>query len=204
MLTKVAIAPPKGELELDNYIRWFSKRQIPYRVLCSDANLEKDEILFLCGGADIGDNKERDELEFNWIHKALEQKNPIIGTCKGLQIVNVALEGTLIQDIKTDIEHKHTWDPTTGKKVSSFHTVSFNSEHPNSHIELLTNSRHHQAVDKLGKSLKVEARSEDDIIEVVSGPNIRLVQWHPELEDIYNMEAEKYVSNWIKLKLGSK
>ena len=129
----------------------------------------------------------RDELEFKVFDAVLPTKKPIMAICRGAQFINVALGGTLYQDIpsqiKTDILHRQS-EP----KDAPSHTVSIKDGTPLSSLlkrDIITvNSFHHQAIKKLGSGLGVMASSSDGIIEAVysySEPYIRAYQWHPEL-----------------------
>jgi putative glutamine amidotransferase len=102
-----------------------------------------------------------DRLDLDVIEIAQEKKIPIFGICRGLQIINVALGGSLIQDIPKDILD---------------HNISFK----NKTKEIEVNSYHHQAIDRLADGLTICAVSSDGIIEAIEGENILAVQWHPE------------------------
>ena len=137
------------------------------------------------------DSIERTEFEINFLKKILDLKKPILSICRGMQLINIALGGDLIQDIssciKTDINHKSVKDGVG--YLDNIHTVK---TYENSLIRKITNkkefwvnSNHHQAIGKLGKKLKVTAISpSDNIIEVIelkNYPSFFLgVQWHPE------------------------
>ncbi len=158
--------------------------------------LRLDGIL-IPGGADVDPNYydqtnthshivpcEIDELDLSLCELSIELKLPLFGICRGLQIINVAMGGSLIQDI------------TTRNSKSLDH--SFSAHHPqpqNAHSILLrsdtrlsgllgdrcnVNSYHHQAIDKVAKGLLVSALSDDGIIEAIEGIDIMAVQWHPE------------------------
>lgn len=119
------------------------------------------------------------------IRIAISQQKPFLGICKGAQLINVALGGTLIQDITlqtgSSIPHEqeidgknpsHAIDIEPDSKLASILSVNAN-----------VNSFHHQAVDKLGKNLKIVAKSKDGIIEAIEGTKdwILGVQFHPEM-----------------------
>jgi len=134
---------------------------------------------------------ERDEYEIKLIHACLEHGIPILGICRGIQILNVALGGTLHQDIQTAIptalEHRN-WD----RYEQLTHDVEFAA---GSHLQRLygvttarINSVHHQAVKQPGRGLVVEARCPvDGIIEAVrleteTASWVMGIQWHPEFQ----------------------
>jgi len=135
-------------------------------------------------------DKYRDELELELINKAISLEMPIIAICRGQQILNVALGGSLIIDIEEDFNNnvKHKFEGT--QKDHCFHNVSIQN---NSLLNTIynkdnayVNSYHHQAVGKLASKLRCTAYTEDKIIEAVewNEPDNKSfllgVQWHPE------------------------
>jgi putative glutamine amidotransferase len=131
----------------------------------------------------------RDSLEFALIEKAIMLKIPVFGICRGEQILNVALGGTLFTDIPTDIdtEVKHRCPPGS---ASCLHSVTID---PGSLLFRITgektgtvNSSHHQAVEKTGPGVRVTARAANGVVEAIEkagtdhSPLIMGVQWHPE------------------------
>lgn len=129
--------------------------------------------------ASVGIDADRDLDELALISQFLTQEKPILGICRGYQILNVALGGTLIQDLP-DVSHRRDQD----RDVDRIHPV--HTEHP--FLQQLygdcfvSNSAHHQAIDRLGEGLSVTCRSEDGVIEGVIHDNGRVfgVQFHPE------------------------
>ena len=131
-------------------------------------------------------NIPRDEFELKVFEYALEKNIPVLGVCRGMQLVNVALGGNLIQDIEESgkLDHRRHED------VDGTHEVlvvkdSFLFEI--SGIEkCVVNSAHHQALDRIANDLKVNAYSPDGIAEGVEWKNkkgkpfLLCVQWHPE------------------------
>ena len=128
----------------------------------------------------------RDALEFSFFKKAFEAKKPIMGICRGIQVINVALGGTLYQDIPTeipsDIKHRQS-EPNTLPS----HEVKILSDTPLMELigkeRMTSNSFHHQSIKALGEGLEVMALADDGIIEAVyyNGENyVRGYQWHPE------------------------
>lgn len=135
----------------------------------------------------------RDKYELNLIKSFISQKKPIFGICRGLQLLNVYFKGTLHNDILSDSKIRH-FDRQLEEK--NFHKIKIKNASVLSGIyenqEYLVNSIHHQAIDKLGESLIVEATAEDEVIEAVSKIDsehfIFAVQWHPEF-DVSKIEA---------------
>lgn len=119
---------------------------------------------------------ELEELEFSLIRMFTKQNKPILGICRGIQTINVAFGGTLIQDLESDF---HMQEEMTGYQ----HLVTTtNNSLLNKYLgtEFMTNSFHHQAIDKLANDFIISARTEDNIIEGIEKDNIIAVQWHPE------------------------
>jgi putative glutamine amidotransferase len=131
----------------------------------------------------------RDQYEIALVNEFRAQGKPVLGICRGIQLLNVAFGGTLYQDIPTQvpgaIQHRN-WDIYD----QNFHTVDLAGGLAKLQAGPKTvkvNSVHHQAVKGLGQGLSVEAVSaKDGIVEAVraqSGPYLLAVQWHPEFQD---------------------
>jgi putative glutamine amidotransferase len=130
---------------------------------------------------------ERDQFEYQVIAKAFSSKKPVLGICRGLQLINVFLEGTLVPDIpavlhSTDHGKKNGVDQTHFVRVIP-NTLLYNI----CGLELGTvNSAHHQSVDKPGDLLRISAYSEPSIVEAMEWKDplnkswLLMVQWHPE------------------------
>jgi putative glutamine amidotransferase len=130
----------------------------------------------------------RDRYELELLHAFIEAGKPVLGVCRGAQLINVYFGGSLVQDIPSlwpgAVTHQDT-----GRYDRLVHPVRFEA---GSTLERLygnstahrVNSIHHQCVDRLGQGLMVEARSpEDGVVEAIrhEGPGFVLgVQWHPE------------------------
>lgn len=126
----------------------------------------------------------RDELEFKAFAEIIKTSKPILGICRGMQFLNVALGGTLYQDIpteyKTDMKHREP-------DAKLMHSVNILGDTPLytliNNDKMTVNSFHHQAIKTLGRDLEIMARADDGIIEAVylSGERyLRAYQWHPE------------------------
>lgn len=145
----------------------------------------------------------RDGFELLCFDAFFKTKKPIIAICRGVQLINVALGGTLYQDIgtqlNTEILHKQK-EP----KDSPSHSVKLTRGTPL--WELLkadrigANSFHHQAIKKLGKGLRVMAEADDGIIEGVfcEGQYLFGYQWHPERLTHSSEENRKIFDDFIK------
>ena len=128
----------------------------------------------------------RDELELRFIRMLLQTNKPILGICRGAQLINVALGGTLYQDIpsqlKTLVQHRQS-EP----RFSLSHSVEIVPQTPlhqlTGQVRMCANSFHHQAIKTTGQGLCPMAFADDGIIEAVylAGERyLRAYQWHPE------------------------
>jgi len=162
-------------------------------------SLKKIDGLLLTGGNDVppqryGEERhertvcvhpDKDISDFTLVETSIQTKKPILAICYGTQLVNVALGGSLIQDIpsevKTPIIHKDS------KNEHYTHTITIEKNSLLYQIIgtdcIKANSTHHQAIKRLGNGLKDTAHTEDGIIEAVEWkgyPFLVGVQWHPE------------------------
>ena len=161
--------------------------------------------LLLAGGADIDPaiygqppikeledvDHARDRTEIILIEWALENNLPILAICRGLQMVNVAAGGTLHQDIPKDLHlpTEHRQQPPSYQALAHHgHLITIASKSRLAqivgHHEIWVNSMHHQAINRLGRDLKVTARSSDQVIEAIESKNtdhwLIGLQSHPE------------------------
>lgn len=128
----------------------------------------------------------RDKMELTVLRLALERGSPVLGICRGIQLLNVGLGGTLWQDLpsQTDSAVCHSQEPPYEKPA---HTVRIAEDSPLYSLmgtqEAAVNSTHHQAVRAAAPSLRVAAAAPDGVIEALWRPHSRFflaVQWHPE------------------------
>lgn len=176
---------------------------LPYEAL-GEGILERFDGLLLSGGQDIstavsgtpclhgdvaapgggpGDASiERDHLEIALLREALDLDLPVLGICRGAQLINVAHGGTLIADLApTAVRHN---DPSGPPAYS--HPVTFDPGTLSRSLfspRRVVNSWHHQAVDRPGDGVVVTGRADDGVVEAIEIPGWRVlgVQWHPEL-----------------------
>ncbi|MBL8296109.1 MAG: gamma-glutamyl-gamma-aminobutyrate hydrolase family protein [Bryobacterales bacterium] len=155
--------------------------------------------LVLTGGTDVdpalygrerheqsdGPDAERDELELALLQQVMAKGLPVLAICRGMQLLNVAHGGSLIQHLANLGTHRMC--PPEVEIHAPVHTVEVVPETKLAGMIGAgvhgVNSRHHQAVDRLGEKLIVSARSPDGVIEGIERPDLRFVvgvQWHPE------------------------
>jgi putative glutamine amidotransferase len=148
----------------------------------------------------------RDEYEIKLLKSAMKLNKPVLGICRGCQLINVYFNGTLYQDIdseyETDINHLGKLD----SKDKKIHKININSNSELFKIyneEIIeVNSFHHQAINKVGDSLKVIAKSRDGIIESIEYTGEQWIlglQYHPEMLFESDKEQLKIFSYFSKI-----
>jgi len=146
----------------------------------------------------------RDQMEAYIFREAvLNQKKPALGICRGIQLFNVLLGGSLYQDIPSELPGsiKHTKGPPYDVPA---HSVKLLPESPlrkltgKENIEV--NSYHHQGINKLAKGLEVMALTDDGLVEAVYMPDhtyVWAVQWHPEFS-LKDENSKKIFSSFVE------
>ena len=205
-MPRIAIAPSSKPHDYEESVRRAGGEPIILdRALHRPADVVRDfDGLLLAGGGDVlpsvygeaahptfaAAEPGRDEYEIELTRLALERDLPLLAVCRGIQVLNVALGGTLIQDIPSEVTHAEPHD-VREPRVAIAHDVWVTS---GSLLERLmrervddesvpVNSRHHQAVKRLGSGLVVTATAPDGVVEAVEEPTRSFclgVQWHPE------------------------
>jgi putative glutamine amidotransferase len=160
--------------------------------------------LMLAGGADVDPasygaerhpltvdpDPRRDAFEIALVRRALERDLPLLGICRGMQILNVACAGTLHQDLPELLGHDHH-RRVPGSFEGADHDVrlvagSLAARAAGEAVHA-TKSHHHQGVDRVGEGLAVTGRADvDDLVEAIEAPRSRFalgVQWHPEADE---------------------
>jgi putative glutamine amidotransferase len=129
----------------------------------------------------------RDNFELALFKEAYKRDMPILGVCRGAQLINVALRGNLYQDIFSEIPNCHGHMPSGMQVYDLFHLIDIEENSKLFDIfkatELEVNSFHHQAIKDLGEDLKVTATAKDGVIEGIESLSRKFlvgVQWHPE------------------------
>jgi len=177
------------------------------------AVLDKVDGILLTGGLDVDPSRygeaahpttepapDRDRFELPLAHEAVRRDVPLLAICRGVQVLNVAEGGTLIQDIPSEkpsatphavneprnqIAHNVTVSPGTrlaSSLAAALAQVPGVKPRPTI-VACPVNSRHHQAVDAVAPAFVVSAVSPDGIVEAIERPGARFcvgVQWHPE------------------------
>lgn len=198
------------------YVRWIEKGRhgIDHLKLSPEwdnaAEIESCDALILTGGHDVDPalygledpeqvarvretNRARDDFEIRLIRQAIWLGLPILGICRGLQLLNVHFGGTLIPDLPAAGFDSHE----KRDEADVAHEIIIE---PDSLLARIiggtsgrVNSSHHQAVDRVASQLRITARSSDGVAETLENvsddlePFILLVQWHPErMEDFDN------------------
>jgi putative glutamine amidotransferase len=130
---------------------------------------------------------DRDQFEYEVIKKALEEKKPVLGICRGLQLINVYLGGTLLPDIPSLSKSTAHGKISGQDQIHEIRVESLSMLHDITGQEKgQVNSAHHQGVDKPAGNLKISAFSEPSVVEAMEWKNpfnkswLLLVQWHPE------------------------
>ncbi len=152
--------------------------------------------------APVKADPERDHLEIRWIEYALEKDIPLLGICRGAQLINVVLGGSLHQDIRP--LRKRTYNrpgllPTKQVRLARPSRLAAICATET----LRVNSLHHQAVDDTGKNLRAVGRDLDEIIQAIEATdNSRVigVQWHPEY--LFYLPAQLALFRWLVQKAG--
>jgi len=135
-----------------------------------------------------GISHERDTLEFALLSQTLHADKPLLAICRGIQVLNVGLGGTLHTHIEDQVEHalKHDYYPDYPRD-KLVHPVQFKEGSKLHRIigatEIWVNSLHHQSIDRVGKGLEAIAFAPDGLVEGLNVTDARFalgVQWHPE------------------------
>lgn len=219
MSVKIGITKTDWEDKHLNYVRWIKGdgNDVEVVTLSKDdvEKIDECEGFVLSGGVDIHPeyyngnenydnapsrfNTQRDDFEFSLLKKAFETQRPVLGVCRGLQLINVYCNGTLVQDmaeqndIHTDDESDktHPIDVERGTMLSNIVGVQSG----------MVNSAHHQSIRELGSNLIANSYSGDGTIEGIEWkdkngrPFMLAVQWHPERMDKAKLDNSPFSKN---------
>jgi putative glutamine amidotransferase len=199
----------KADINNQNYSKWIAQTNPEIEIVelaFENSNLNDAQTcqgIILSGGIDMHPSfflkeysesyfdappefmKTRDQFELDVLAICMENKIPVLGICRGLQLINVFFKGTLVIDIGQEKNINHRRE--NGQDKSHALTIL-----PDSIVHSIinqsvgtSNSAHHQVIDKLGENLKAVAFSDDGLIEAIepSTPQSHFlvaVQWHPE------------------------
>lgn len=149
----------------------------------------------------------RDSSDLSLVKKALEMDLPMLAICRGHQVLNVALGGTLIQDIPAQVAgaHLHAQRAARHEVSHSVQLLPGKLQTIVNAAEIRINSFHHQAVDVVGEGLNVAAVALDGVIEALELPSKTYcisVQWHPEELSAENMYAKRLFESFIEAARG--
>lgn len=161
--------------------------------------LDIADALIFSGGEDVNPNLydadfhpsvqgvsfERDDFEVKLFKKAFEKKIPILGICRGMQLINVAMGGDLYQDINSEVigSTGHSFPKDLSRGILKVKTLENSRMRKFFGEEVLVNQYHHQSVKNIAKDFIATAKSRDGIIEAMEYTGdqyINCVQFHPE------------------------
>ena len=167
-------------------------------------------------------DRARDDFEIELVERAVDRGLPIIGTCRGMQMLNVALGGTMVQDLcLVEAWRSHPSDPT-GRYWRRFQQATMAGlpapDHPRHSIapvpgtrlhellgdEVVVDSFHHQAVDELGAGLVASARAADGVIEAIELPGRFVLAMQCELHEEWRVEprVQLVVESFVAAAVG--
>ncbi len=140
---------------------------------------------------------ERDELEQSYIRYAVDEGLPLLGICRGYQLINVFMGGSLHPDIRKMRKRTSNFGTILPRKTVLLESGSLLADVSRS-ARLWVNSLHYQAVDRVGEELSVAGRDLDDFVQVLEhddGAPVLGVQWHPEY--LVYLPAQLRLFRWL-------
>lgn len=204
-IMKIGLTKTENPEKHQYYIDWLKASEDIEVVTLSAKDNNSNELhdcdaLVLSGGTDIDPvfyggmlhypkapehwDRDRDAFELSLLNAALDQSKPILGICRGLQLINVAFHGTLVQNLGVELNKIHEGNPD---KTHSISIQNGSLLHEISGVKKAeVNSAHHQAIDRLGEGLMLTGRSAEGVAEAVEWKDpseksfLIAIQWHPE------------------------
>src|SRR5690349_3959360 len=154
----------------------------------------------------------RDRVEIQLVKWAVEDHKPVLGLCRGLQVINVALGGTLYQDLEAEYPTaiKHDYFPNFGfSRDHLAHDVAVAAgsrlRHALAGASVPVNSMHHQGIKSLARPLVASAVAPDGLIEAAELPNdsyVVGVQWHPEVFELSEPSSGELFRDFVAASRG--
>lgn len=194
-----------------NYEKYLSNISVQAETTLSLGALSSCDAVILPGGGDVtpaffGEHNyasrnidtELDILQLQAADYCIGHGIPLMGICKGMQVINVALGGTLIQDLPTSSMHKHIGQDqhhSTHIAADSFLAGLYGEQ-------MIVNSAHHQGVGRLGKHLiPIQWCDEDNCVEAYAHDSLPVIglQWHPERLDHLGINGLPLLSYFVSL-----
>lgn len=194
-----------------NYLEHLIKSNVAPKTIANEPYHQTADIfdlLVVCGGGDIdphlygqepieGAKYDRafDTKEAKYILEFIKRQKPILGICRGMQSINVALGGTLNQDIPSLLGFTHSKETDHEIKISKHSRL-----YKTMGMRAFVNSRHHQCIKKVGKGLYTAAIAHDGVIEAIESNCYPIlgVQWHPERMN-GNALFDHFIKEYIKV-----
>lgn len=213
-MMKIAILGRKKDTV--NYVRYLSTMSATPLVTLSLGDLSVCDCLLLPGGGDITPaffgqhdtgsiniDTELDILQLQALDYAVKRSMPILGICKGMQIINVAFGGTLIQNLPTAAHHQYR----NGDQYHTTHILEGSCLAKLYGQTAVVNSAHHQGVGKLGTGLQaIQWCTQDHCVEAIAHEELPILglQWHPERLDsakttLSGASLLSLLSSWISV-----
>lgn len=196
----IGITQTRYESTFSEYRKWVESNfsHVPLRIIKlqtrESAAIEYPPLsgIIFTGGADIHPSfygiksevpiSQRDLCESKYF-EYYSGKIPILGICRGMQLINCLMGGTLYSDLVSDLNESYSVH-LAQNKFSSYHKILVEGCSFANNGVYFVNSRHHQAVKEIGSGLNVKGKAEDGTIEIMEGEGKLLVQFHPEKDEI--------------------